>query len=328
MNQSKDRISSNDLKQRLSGGLIPATPVPFDSSGKLHVRAHDSYLRYMAEQAIAGVAVWAHTGRGLLLDQTTAQRVVQDWRNALPNKVLIAGVGARGSESGAAAATKATLRMAECAIQFGADALLLYAPTWLRHHPSRDKLIVEHHLRISQLGLPLILFYLYEAAGGVSYTPEVLDELLSLPNVVGIKVATLDSVMTYQDLAQQLQTKHPDKLLITGEDRFLGYSLRRGAQTALIGMAAVCCELQSEMITAHFDGNAGRFLALSDSVDQLAEGLFVNPMEGYVQRILYALAHLGVIPTDGAHDPWAPNLSSDEFARIGRLLNSLMACTS
>jgi 4-hydroxy-tetrahydrodipicolinate synthase len=328
MNQSKDRVTSNDLKQRLSGGLIPATPVPFDSNGTLHVRAHDSYLRYMADQAIAGAAVWAHTGRGLFLDTTTAQRVMQDWRSALPNKVLIAGVGASGSESSAEDATKATLRMAESAFQLGADALLSYAPTWLRHHPSRDKLIVEYHFRISQLGLPFILFYLYEAAGGVSYTPEVLDELLSLPNVVGIKVATLDSVMTYQDVAQQLQTKHPDKLLITGEDRFLGYSLRRGAQAALIGMAAVCCELQSELIRAHFERNAVRFLALSDSVDQLAEGLFVNPMEGYVLRILYALAHLGVIPRDGAHDPWGPNPSGDEFARIGRVVNSLMAYTS
>ena len=329
MNQSKDRITSNDLNQRLAGGLIPATPVPFDSNGKLHVRAHDSYLRYMSEQVIAGAAVWAHTGRGLFLDEITAQRVMQDWRAALPNKVLIAGVGARGfSRSDPEDATGATLRMAESAVRFGADALLLYAPTWLRHHPSRDKFIVDYHLRISQLGLPLILFYLYEAAGGVSYTPEVLDELLSLPNVAGIKVATLDSVMTYQDLAQQLQTNHPDKLLITGEDRFLGYSLRRGAQAALIGMAAVCCELQSELIKAHFDGNAVRFLALSDSVDQLAEGLFVNPMEGYVQRILYALAHLGVIPRDGAHDPWGPNPSGDEFARIGRVVNSVMACTS
>jgi 4-hydroxy-tetrahydrodipicolinate synthase len=330
MNQSPGsqcRSASDDLKQRLSGGLIPATPVPFDSDGKLHERAHDLYLRYMSEQAIAGVAVWAHTGRGLLFDDKTALRVLHDWRSAVPDKVLIAGVGAKSDPSDIQQATTATLRMADSAMKNGADALLVYPPTWLRDHESRGKLIFEHHSRLSQIGFPLILFYLYEAAGGVSYSVEVLDELLSLPNVIGIKVATLDSVMTYQDIARQLQTKHGDKLLITGEDRFLGYSLRRGAQAALIGMGAVCCELQSELIETHLNGNTDRFLELSDMVDSLAETLFVHPMEGYIGRILLALAHLGVIPFDGAHDPWGLEVTADESEKIGQVVNGLTAYT-
>src|SRR4029450_6298268 len=128
------------------------------------------------------------------------------------------------------------------------------------------------------------VFYLYEAAGGVSYSATVLDELLSLPNVIGIKMATLDSVMTYQDVSRQIQSQHPDKLLITGEDRFLGYSLRRGANAALIGMGAVCCDLQAELIGAHAAGDSARFLDLSDAVDRLAETIFVSPMEGYIKR--------------------------------------------
>jgi len=99
---------------------------------------------------------------------------------------------------------------------------------------------------VAAVGLPLILFYLYEAAGGVSYSPELLDELLTASEVVGIKMAMLDSVMTYQDVSRQLQARHPKKLLITGEDRFLGYSLRCGARAALIGMGAICCDLQAE----------------------------------------------------------------------------------
>src|SRR4029079_15713716 len=110
------------------------------------------------------------------------------------------------------------------------------------------------HEQLAELGLPLVLFYLYEAAGGVCYTTAVLDELLALPNVIGIKMATVDSVMTYQDVARHIQSRHPDKLLITGEDRFLGYSLLRGAQAALIGMGGVCTDLQAELLAAHFSG--------------------------------------------------------------------------
>src|SRR5215216_4576335 len=265
--------TSDELKATLAGGLIPAMPVMFDREGRFHQRAHEAYVAFMSSQPIAGAAVWAHTGRGLLLDDDTARIVMKQWRQALPAKPLIAGVGARSKEPNPWQATSATLSMASAAAEYGADALLVYQPSWLKHHVQRDSLIVEHHKHLAELGLPLVLFYLYEAAGGVCYTTAVLDELLALPNVMGIKMATLDSVMTYQDVTSHIKSRHPDKLLITGEDRFLGYSLRRGAQTALIGMAAVCTDLQAELISALLKRRAQRFLELSDLVDQLAEVL-------------------------------------------------------
>ncbi|HEV8430261.1 MAG TPA: dihydrodipicolinate synthase family protein [Pyrinomonadaceae bacterium] len=315
--------SLDELKTLLTGGLIPAVPVMFDREHRFHERAHEAYVAFMSSQPIAGIAIWAHTGRGLLLDDATAGRVLQQWRRGTPEKPLLAGVGARSNQSDPDEATRATLSMASAAAGSGADALLVYPPCWLKHHDRRESLIVEHHRRLSDLGLPLVLFYLYEAAGGVSYSPDVLDQLLGLPNVLGIKMATLDSVMTYQDVARQIKSRHTDKLLITGEDRFLGYSIRRGADAALIGLGAVCCDLQSELIEAHFAGNAERFLDLSDIVDQLAEVLFIDPMEGYIGRILCALAKLGVIPAEAANDPWGPALTPHEIDNITNVLNSL-----
>ena len=133
--------------------------------------------------------------------------------------------------------------------------------------------------------------------------------------------------MTYQDVARHIQSQHPEKMLITGEDRFLGYSLRRGAQAALIGMGAVCCALQAELLKAHFSGDAQRFLELSDTIDQLAEVLFVDPMEGNIGRILYVLSKLGVIPQDAANDPWGPKLTANELDNIATVLNTLTVQT-
>ena len=320
---STGRYTPDQLNATLAGGLIPAAPVMFDRDGSFHDGAHEAYVSFMSAQPIAGVAVWAHTGRGLLLDDETAQRVMRQWRHALPVKPLIAGVGARKAQTNSPEAINATLAMASAAADYGADALLIYPPSWLKHHEQRDSKILESHEHLSRLGLPLVLFYLYEAAGGVRYTTEVLDELMTLPNVIGIKMATLDSVMTYQDVASHIQSRHPDKLLITGEDRFLGYSLRRGAKAALVGMGAVCSDLQAELIDAHFAGKAERFLELSDLTDRLAEVLFIHPMEGYIGRILYALAKLGVISADAANDPWGPALTATELDNITTLLNAL-----
>lgn len=319
---SAGRYSLAELNATLAGGLIPAAPVMFDRDHRFHERAHEAYVSFMSAQPIAGVAVWAHTGRGLLLDDETAQRVMRQWRQAI-DKPLIAGVGARSKDANPQEATGATIAMASAAANYGADALLVYPPSWLEHHEQRDSLIVEHHEQLSKLGLPLVLFYLYEAAGGIRYSRTVLDELLTLPNVIGIKMATLDSVMTYQDVATHISARHPDKLLITGEDRFVGYSLRRGAKAALIGMGAVCSDLQAELIETHFAGKAKRFLELSDQVDRLAEVLFIDPMEGYIGRILYALARLGAISADAANDPWGPALNATELNNIDVLLSTL-----
>ena len=111
--------------------------------------------------------------------------------------------------------------------------------------------------------------------------------------------------------------------MITGEDRFLGYSLRRGARAALVGLGAICCELQAELIRANEEGNTDRFLELSDAVDILAEAIFISPMEGYIKRILWALVHLGIIPPAAAYDPWGPELPTDQFNEIGRRLAAL-----
>jgi 4-hydroxy-tetrahydrodipicolinate synthase len=186
-----------------------------------------------------------------------------------------------------------------------------------------EKAIVEHHQALAAIGLPLILFYLYEAAGGIAYSAAALAELLAHPAVLGVKLATLDSVITYQDTARLLAERFPDKLLLTGEDRFLGYSLRLGARAALIGMGAVLCSLQAELLGAHLRGDAGRFLALSDQADRLAESIFIRPMEGYVRRLLWALVHLGVIPLEAANDPWGPPLSRHEFEEVGRTVAAL-----
>src|SRR6266550_2591538 len=102
---------SKGIRERLANGLVAATPVPFDENGKLHEAGHESYLRHMARQPLAGVAVWAHTGRGLLLEGEMARRVLRDWREALPKTVIVAGVGSQGTKF--EVATARTLEMAE-----------------------------------------------------------------------------------------------------------------------------------------------------------------------------------------------------------------------
>jgi 4-hydroxy-tetrahydrodipicolinate synthase len=266
----------------------------------MDVEAQRGYARWMAAQPIAGVAVWAHTGRGPQLSAEARREVLDTWREALPNGVVIAGARDIG--------------MAIEARRGKADALLAF--------PQQSDPI-GYHQRLSR-ELPVIAFYLYQAAGGVAYDDRTLHGILELPDVIGIKVATLDSVMTFQRVAAVLR-QHPSKLLITGEDRFLGYSLLLGARAALIGMGAALPDLQADLLRSHLAEDWPRFIVLSDLCDRFAQTTFIDPMEGYIRRMMWAAAADGGLPADACDDPWGPPLPSVERDSVERMVRDARA---
>lgn len=252
----------------------------------------------MSQQAIAGVAVWAHTGRGPHLSEDQRRVVLQEWRAALPGKTIVAG--ANGPT------------MARDAQRYGADALLAFPP--------RDNPVVFHD-ELSQ-ELPVIAFFLYAAAGGTDYSDRTLHDILALPGVIGIKVATLDSVMTFQRIAAVMR-EHPDKLLITGEDRFLGYSLMMGARAALIGMGAALTDIQAKLLEAKKNEDNEAFHRLSAQLDAFGAATFTPPIEGYIRRMLWALAADGVIPDVAYDDPWGPTLPPADRDAVRRAVREI-----
>lgn len=284
---------------RLEGQLVPAVPVPFRGT-TLAEDALRAYAGWMAQQPVAGVAVWAHTGRGPHLSPAQRDLVLRVWRDALPNRLVIAGAN--------------SVEMARAAKQGGADALLAFP---------RALDAVPYHAALGR-ELPVIAFYLYEAAGGVAYDNATLHGLLGAPEVIGIKVATLDSVMTFQRIAS-LMKEYPAKLLITGEDRFLGYSLTMGARCALIGMGAALTDVQAALLRSFVQGDFGGFVRLSGVLDRFAEVTFAAPIEGYIRRMLWAAAADGALPEDACDDPWGPPFEAAEREQVRRAVRDARA---
>jgi 4-hydroxy-tetrahydrodipicolinate synthase len=282
------------LLERLEWGLVPAVPVPFRGTD-IDVDAQRGYAGWMSRQPVAGVAVWAHTGRGPHLSPEQRHVVLETWREVMPAKVIVAGVR--------------DITSAIEARRGRADALLIF--------PERND-SVAHHARLSR-ELPGIAFYLYEAAGGVAYDDATLHAILDLPGIVGIKVATLDSAMTFQRIAAVMRS-HPAKLLITGEDRFLGYSLMLGARAALVGMGAALPDVQAELLQSYAEADWGRFMRLSATCDAFSQVTFVEPMEGYIRRMLWAAAADGALPSGSLDDPWGPALPQAERHAVERMV--------
>lgn len=320
-------INRDEWGNRLVGSFFPAVPVPRNQNGNIHVEAQEQYACWMATQPAAGVALWAHTGRGPFLTSAERETIFGAWRkNLRPDQWIVCGVGSRrtpmdGSSEDEFLADVRT--MAEQARDLGTDLLLVFPPTFYRGAPDAAVRVVNYHRLVAKYGLPLILFHLYAEAGGMDYSPKVLRELLAMDQVIGIKIATLDSVMTYQDMSAMVQREFPNRVIISGEDRFVGYSLTRGARGALLGLGAACTALQVDLLQAWLMGDHTRFLDLMIRVDRLAECTFIQPMEGYIERMLYVLALQGIIPIEAVHDPFGPGITEVEKNRIRETLTAL-----
>ena len=314
-------------------------PVPHRADGSFDAAAQDRYAAWMAGQDVAGVATWVHTGRGLHLDSATAAAVLASWRRAMPKGALvIAGAGARPRPApglkGARLTPPAdplgltrfvierTVAMAAEARDLGADAILAFPPALLANLEDAESRIVDVHAALAEVGLPVIVFWLYRAAGGCEYGPATLERLLAVPGVAGIKVATLDSVTRFQDIAAHVPA---GKLLITGEDRFLGYSLMMGARCALIGLGAALTGVSAALVAAHARRDHERFFRLSAACDRLGAAAFGEPVDGYIRRMLWLLAAAGVSPREAAFDPWGPAVPDAQLEAVERVARDLAA---
>lgn len=303
---------TESLVRRLRGTVLPAVATPMDPRGVVDFGALRGYAERIAAARIGGVAVWAHTGRGLYLSEADRQQVLRIWREAVTGPV-VAGVGVpRSVRAGTLReAWDATIAMAVQAADLGADAVMVYPLAQFGSRPEGEKEAVRLHERVAEAsGLPVLGFFLHGEAGGYPYPPELIRRLLALPSAAGVKLATLDRAMSCQDAIRAAQES--GKLVITGEDRMFGPSLMWGADSALVGIAAARVSLTSAVLDAWTSGDYAGFVRASARLDRFAESTFLAPIEGYVQRMLWAAVWEGLLPEGAAHDPYGPGLGGGE----------------
>lgn len=314
---------AEELIERLRGTALPAVLTPMRGDGTIDFDALEGYAARIAAGPVGGVAVWAHTGRGLYLGEADRASVLRAWRAATTAPV-VAGVGVpRGERPGSPdEAVEAAVRMAVAAAGLGADAVMAYPLGSLAGLPDGHERAIAMHERIAaESGLPVLGFYLHGEAGGYAYPPELIRGLLALPACLGVKLATLDRAMACQDAIRAAEPS--GRLVVTGEDRMFGPSLMWGADTALVGIAAAQVELTTQVLTTWRACDTAAFVRASARLDRFAEATFTAPIEGYVQRMMWAAVWEGLIPESAAHDPYGPSLPASERDRVVRCLEEL-----
>jgi 4-hydroxy-tetrahydrodipicolinate synthase len=269
-------------------GIIPATIVPMRPDFTIDYEALLRYLKWIVSLGPVGLAVNVDTGEGPYLTPEERNQVIRVACEAAADQcAIVAGVGGPGTVTAAA--------NAKAARDAGADALLVFPTPAFLNDPLDKRIAFEYHKAIADASdLPLIVFQLGPIFGGVNYPPEALAQVLTLPQVIGLKDASFDAqrfLMT-RDIVRQAD--HPITLL-TGNDNFILESFLLGAKGGLLGYGAVGAGLLVDMLAAVVKEDFREAAAMQSRVQGFCDYIYARPIGDYRARCKVALVHMGLL---------------------------------
>src|SRR5690606_25933849 len=157
--------------------IIPAIVTPMTAEGEVDAAALRRYVEWLVPQGPVALAVNVDTGEGPNLTPDERRLTLETVAEAVQGRCrVVAGVAGASTALGVANA-----RAAQAA---GADALLVFPIAAYLGQPLRPEVPYRYHAAIAEaVDLPLILFQLQPALGGVLLSTEVLHRLIEIPSV-------------------------------------------------------------------------------------------------------------------------------------------------
>src|SRR4029077_13975736 len=183
---------------------------------------------------------------------------------------VIAGLGAQFTEQ--------AVTLSREIKDLGVAGLLVFPIGAYQGTPLDPEVPMRYHAAIGDAsGLPLILFQLQPALGGVNFEAEALDRMCRVAQVVGIKEASFDP-QRFVEVRDVVKAARPDCVYLTGNDNFIYESFVLGAEGALIGFGAVATGQQVDMIEHALAGRQTEARAIMERLSPLVNAIFAPPV--------------------------------------------------
>lgn len=215
----------------------------------------DELLQSLADGGARTLMLFGTNGEGPLLPPSAlgafASWAAPRWRELTGGPVLCTVTAAGTAEMLERAAAVAPARP---------DALVLSPPTYFRHRPDE---IVAHYAALSDV--PVVIYNVPSYAHPL--TEDLLDELLAMPHVVGIKDSSGDpKVLSHIVSAAR---RRPDVGVSQGSETQALEGLRLGADGIVPGLANIAPEVAAGLFAAHEAGRDAEAEAAQEVLDRL-----------------------------------------------------------
>ena len=295
-------------------GIIPAIVTPMTSEGDLDLPALRRYTQWLVEQGPVALAVNVDTGEGPHLTADEKRQTLETVAEVAAGRCKVVG-GVAGPS------TAQGISNARAAQAAGADALLIFPIPAFLGQPLNPEVPYRYHAAIAEaVDLPLILFQLQPALGGVLFTTETLHKLITIPSVAAIKEASFDA-MRFLQVKAALDSASRRITFLTGNDNFICESFILGAEGALLGFSTIGTHEQVRMLKAVQRSDFNEARELGCRLQPLADVIFAPPVTDYRARTKEALKMLGILENTTVRPPLLP-VSDSERDVIQRALQT------
>lgn len=285
-------------------GIIPAIVTPMTNDGDVDLPALRRYTHWLVEQGPVALAVNVDTGEGPHLTPDEKRQMLETVAEVVAGRCKVVG-GVAGPSTAQGVANALAAHSA------GADALLIFPIPAFLGRPLNPEVPYRYHAAIAEaVDLPLILFQLQPALGGVLFTTEILHQLITIPSVAAIKEASFDA-MRFLQVKAALESASRQITFLTGNDNFICESFILGAEGALLGFSTIGTQEQVRILKAVQRGDFNEARELGCRLQPLANVIFAPPITDYRARTKEALKMLGVLDNTTVRPPLLPVTDSE-----------------
>ena len=249
-------------------GVFPALITPFyRNSGKtLDLDGLRSNIAVLVNAGVHGVVPCGSTGESATLSFAEHEQVIEVTVDEVDGKIpVLAGTGSNN--------TAEALRFTRAAKDVGADGVLVISPYY--NKPNRSGLI-KHYTSIAECDIPVVV-YNVPGRTGQNITPDIIKELASHPNIVGVKEASgdINQISSIIEL-----TRDEDFSVISGDDGMTLPIMALGGKGVISVVANIYPKPLIEMYDAMIYGDYAKARDIHFKYSTLFRSMFIesNPI--------------------------------------------------
>lgn len=238
-------------------GVFGPVITPFAASGDVDLAAFTQNLKAHIAAGLDGAVVNGSTGEAALLDEAERDRCLATAREAIGDKVLIAGTGAESA--------RLTSERCRRAATLGADAVLVVAPHYYGDKMSSPALKAHYERIADESPLPVLLYNIPKYMH-FRLEPELVKQLAGHDNIMGMK----DSAGDVECLGHYLQAQDDGFSVLTGHGGTWQQALALGVRGGILAVALFAVELTLAVRDAMQQGKASEASELQSRLTPLA----------------------------------------------------------
>ena len=282
-------------------GVIPALVTPFNEELSVDYRGIEKNLEFL-EKYVDALVPAGTTGEAATLSYQEHIEVVKHVVEVSKLPVI----GGAGSNS-----TKEAIFLAKEVEKAGADAAMLVTPYY--NKPNAEGLYLHYKTVAESVSIPIII-YNVPSRTACNITPDVVERLAEIDNIVGIKEASGN----LKQVCEIINRTPEDFILLSGDD-FLTFPILCLGGKGVISVAAnVAPQLMKELYEAFKSGNMDKAREMHYRLMPLYSALFIDTNPIPVKKALELMG----MPA-GKPRPPLVELSEEKTEKLKKVLESL-----